>query len=131
MKFLKNIVNMGVVSLSLFLSQHALCHSIMTSSAPEKDASISVPVTEISVCFNESIGDKFMSLVVVDKSGERVDKGAINIVEKDNEICLQKSLVLLAKGLYLVRYRAQSDDGHVVSGKYSFDLMDSALKGGM
>jgi len=125
MKLLKHIVNVGVISLSCSLSQYAFCHVIMTSSVPAEDASISVPFSEILVCFNEKVGDKFMALVVVDESGDRFDKGAINLVVKDDDVCFEKSLEPLATGVYWVRYRAQSDDGHVVSGKYSFDFISN------
>lgn len=122
MPITRKILSIILSSTALLFCHVALPHATMTSSNPKEGTLIREALNEVSVCFNENISDKFMSLVVVDESGNRIDKGAIKTSAQQNEICLSKQLDELVTGHYLVRYRAQSSDEHVVSGKYKFEF---------
>ena len=112
----------GFVGLLLKFSQAASSHSIMTSSIPEKESLISQAIPAVIVCFNENIGHEYRALSVTGESGNRFDNDPIEQFKKDNQLCLKKQLKPLTPGDYQVRYRVQSNDGHVVSGKYNFSF---------
>lgn len=112
----------GFISVLMTLSQTTFSHATMTSSIPDKESSISGAVPAVIVCFNEDIGDEHRALTVIGESGNRFDTGPIEQINKDQELCLKKQLKSLSPDNYLVRYRALSSDGHVISGKYNFSF---------
>ena len=115
-------LRLGFISLLLAFTQTAFSHAIMTSSIPDKESSISGTVPAVIVCFNEDIGNEHRALTVIGESGNRFDTGPIEQIKKDQELCLKKQLKSLSPDDYLVRYRALSSDGHVISGKYNFSF---------
>lgn len=98
-----------------------LCHAILVRANPAKDETVSDAPEEISLFFNDAVGEQFLALSVVDAAGKRVDNHDARLDFTDHSH-LRASLENLAPGHYMVRYRVLSADGHVVSGKYFFDV---------
>lgn len=98
-----------------------LAHAILVKAMPERDATITDIPEEIHLTFNEGVGTEFLALAVVDDSGKRVDKHDAKLDFTDHSN-LRASVSGLAAGRYMVRYRVLSADGHVVSGKYYFQI---------
>ncbi|MDD2767255.1 MAG: copper resistance protein CopC [Methylococcus sp.] len=98
-----------------------LAHAILVKAIPERDATITDIPEEIHLTFNEGVGTEFLALAVVDDSGKRVDKHDAKLDFTDHSN-LRASVSGLAAGRYMVRYRVLSADGHVVSGKYYFQI---------
>lgn len=98
-----------------------LAHAILVKSSPEKEATITDVPEEVLLIFNESVGDEFLALAVIDESGKRVDHHDPKLDFTDRSH-LRATVSKLSPGRYTVRYRVLSADGHVVSGKYFFNV---------
>ncbi|WP_240342443.1 copper resistance CopC family protein [Methylococcus sp. EFPC2] len=98
-----------------------LAHAILVQALPDKEAVVSDAPEEILLTFNEGVGQEFLALAVVDESGKRVDKHDARQDFTDHSH-LRASVEKLVPGRYMVRYRVLSADGHVVSGKYFFNV---------
>jgi methionine-rich copper-binding protein CopC len=102
-------------------SPEVLAHAILVKAVPEREAIVSEAPPEVLLTFNEGVGDAFLALAVVDGKGKRVDKHDARLDFTDRSR-LRASVENLAPGRYMVRYRVLSADGHVVSGKYFFQI---------
>ncbi len=111
------------LTLSLSWSQWASAHAIMVKSSPEKESSSNVIPTQVEVWFDDNVGPKYTSLAVVNAKGERVDNGdgALETFDKSHLVTTLKPIV---PGRYGVRYRVQSADGHIVTGKFFFEITE-------
>lgn len=98
-----------------------LAHAILVKATPEKDAVLSDTPEELLLIFNEGVGQEFLALAVIDETGKRVDQHDAKLDFTDHSH-LRASVSKLAPGKYTVRYRVLSADGHVVSGKYFFQV---------
>ncbi len=111
---------LSVLLLSLLAGQ-AEAHAILVKANPDREASLTEAPDEVLLIFNDSVGQEFLALAVIDPSGKRVDKHDAKLDFTDHSH-LRASVSKLAPGRYTVRYRVLSADGHVVSGKYFFDV---------
>jgi methionine-rich copper-binding protein CopC len=98
-----------------------LAHAIMVKSAPEQGATLKEVPTEIRVWFNEDVGEEYAALAVIASDGKRVDNKDGERDSSDRTL-LRATLLDISPGSYLVRWRVLSADGHVVSGKYKFEV---------
>ena len=98
-----------------------LAHAILVKASPERESTISDAPDEVSLLFNDSVGQEFLALAVIDPTGKRVDNHDAKLDFTDHSH-LRASVSKLSPGRYTVRYRVLSADGHVVSGKYFFDV---------
>jgi methionine-rich copper-binding protein CopC len=98
-----------------------LAHAILVKSIPEKDAVVSAAPEEMLLIFNDSVGQEFLALAVIDAAGKRVDQHDAKLDFTDHSH-LRATVSKLTPGKYTVRYRVLSADGHVVSGKYFFQV---------
>ena len=96
-------------------------HAILVKSQPEKEAIISDVPEEILLTFDAGVGEDMLALAVIDETGRRVDNHDAHLDFTDHSH-LRASVLKLAPGRYTVRYRVLSADGHVVSGKYFFNV---------
>lgn len=125
-------VAMGVEERSLFsanpFSQYSssakgalVAHAILVRSLPERESTVQESPEEVKVWFNEGVGSQYMALAVIDSEGKRVDNKDVTQGFFDKSE-LSVTLPTIPPGTYAVRYRVQSADGHIVSGKYSFSV---------
>jgi methionine-rich copper-binding protein CopC len=98
-----------------------LAHAILVKSQPEKDAVISDAPEDVLLIFNDGVGEQYLALAVIDETGARVDQHDAKLDFSDHSH-LRASVSKLNPGRYTVRYRVLSADGHVVSGKYFFQV---------
>ncbi|QFY43394.1 copper resistance protein CopC [Candidatus Methylospira mobilis] len=98
-----------------------LAHAILVESQPDKDAVISDAPDDVLLIFNDGVGQEYLALAVIDENGTRVDKHDAKLDFSDHSH-LRASVSKLNPGRYTVRYRVLSADGHVVSGKYYFQV---------
>lgn len=103
------------------ISPSAWSHSILVKAFPEKESTMAEAPEEVLLVFNEGVGDEYLALAVVDSSGQRVDKHNARLDFTDRSH-LRAKVEKLVPGRYMVRYRVLSADGHVVSGKYFFQI---------
>ncbi|WP_082054154.1 copper resistance CopC family protein [Methyloterricola oryzae] len=100
---------------------HLLAHAILVKANPEKESVISDAPEEVLLIFNDGVGEEYLALAVVDEAGKRVDKHDAKLDFTDRSH-LRATVEKLPPGRYMVRYRVLSADGHVVSGKYYFQV---------
>jgi len=98
-----------------------LAHAILVKANPPQEASLTDAPEEVLLIFNDAVGQEFLALAVIDPTGKRVDNHDAKLDFTDHSH-LRASVSKLTPGRYTVRYRVLSADGHVVSGKYFFDL---------
>ena len=111
------------LSAGMTWSQWASAHAIMVKSDPEKESVSNVIPTKVDVWFDAGVGPKYTSLAVVNSKGERVDNkdGELEMFDKSH---LSTTLKPITPGRYGVRYRVQSEDGHIVTGKFFFEITE-------
>lgn len=114
---------MTTLILGMMWSQWASAHAIMVRSTPEKESSSNVIPKRVDVWFDAGVGPKYTSLAVVNSKGERVDNGdgELEMMDKSH---LSATLKAVTPGRYGVRYRVQSEDGHIVTGKFFFEITE-------
>ena len=109
------------LALLLFGIQNANAHAQVTSSVPAKNQTVSVLPSLVWIEFDGdllSFGDKQINeLTVTNAKKVRVDIGGPIVGGARISTKLKSGLV---GGKYLVSYRVVSEDGHPVSGSYSF-----------
>lgn len=100
----------------------ALAHAILVKAQPDKESVVAEAPKEIVLVFNDAVGQEFLALAVIDASGKRVDKHDAQLDFTDHSHLRASVEEKIPPGQYIVRYRVLSADGHVVSGKYSFQF---------
>ncbi|MGI9212300.1 MAG: copper resistance CopC family protein [Methylococcaceae bacterium] len=98
-----------------------VAHAILVKAIPEKESTLTDIPEEILLTFNEGVGTEYLALAVSDPTGQRVDKHDAHLDFTDHSH-LRARVEKLKTGRYTVRYRVLSADGHVVSGKYFFEI---------
>ncbi len=119
------IFNAAILFISVLVtSQNALAHAILVKSTPEKDAVLQQAPERIDLWFDAGVGPKYTALAVVNTSGERMDNqdGKLGSMDKSH---LSATLKKMVPGRYGVRYRVQSEDGHIVTGKFFFQVAET------
>lgn len=115
------ILPLLIFTLGMTWSQWGFAHAIMVKSSPAKEESTNIIPAKVDVWFDDNVGPKYTSLAVVNSKGERVDNndGELETFDKSH---LSATLKPLIPGRYGVRYRVQSADGHIVTGKFFFEI---------
>ena len=97
----------------------ASAHTVLVSSDPPADATLTAGPTRVTATFNEELQTAFAAMTVVGpdanlwSAGEPELRGAVAAVAVRP---------LGQAGTYTVNYRVTSADGHVVSGSWSFTV---------
>ena len=116
----KLLVSLALLTLS-FGAPCASAHSVLVSSVPAADTTVVDFPMEVVLNFNEElmiVGDQNPNKVeVFDDQGALVSGGT---VVKGASIAAPVGIT--GNGLFSVKYRVVSNDGHVVEGSYSFNV---------
>ncbi len=96
-------------------------HAILVEANPDKDAVIAKPPETVQLRFDAPVGDRYLAVAVIDtEQHRRVDAGDAHRDLLDPSIVQVRLNHPLKPGAYVVRYRVQSADGHIVTGRYRF-----------
>jgi methionine-rich copper-binding protein CopC len=110
-----------LTALLAFLATGVAAHAFLVKSAPARRAVLAQPPARVDLWFNERLEAAYSRVSVVDAAGRQVDRGD-GAVARDDARLLTASLPAMAPGIYTVRYRVLSVDGHVVDGSFSFTI---------
>jgi len=110
-----------VIACLLALPASAWTHAVLVKSAPARRAILSQPPARVQLWFNERLEAQFSQLTVWDAEGSQVDAHDVQ-VGPDDAKRLSVSLADLAPGMYTVKFRVLSVDGHVVEGEFPFTI---------
>jgi methionine-rich copper-binding protein CopC len=108
-----------VIVLTVIAPRAASAHTALDYTLPTDGATIGEPVGEVTVAFTEAVTLVGNGFEVRDPQGNIVEPFAVT--DDDTVFRLQLDPPL-AGGAVGVRYEVTSDDGHVVSGAFSFTV---------
>jgi len=94
-------------------------HAFLERADPRVGSTVRTSPVEVRLWFTEQLEPAFSSVQVVDKSGQRVDKGDSQ-VDPAAPKQLRISLSPLSPGTYKVIWRVLSVDTHVTKGTFTF-----------
>jgi methionine-rich copper-binding protein CopC len=100
----------------------ALAHAHLVRATPAVGGTVQVPVSEVSLRFNERLEGKFSSVVVRDSTGKQVDKGDGAVDKNDRTLMRVQLQQPVAPGVYKVEWKVMSADTHKVDGNFTFKV---------
>jgi methionine-rich copper-binding protein CopC len=99
----------------------AFAHALLDKSEPARRATLSKPPAAVRLWFNERLEPAFSSLDVVDAAGKPVTTELARVSAGDPKL-LELALPALPAGVYTVRYKVLSVDGHTVKSSFLFTV---------
>lgn len=102
----------------------ASAHAYLAKALPAQRAVVFSPPERVQLWFNERLEAAFCTLQVVDSADKAVDKGDTQVAADDPKR-LSVGLKPLTAGVYTVKFRVLSVDGHVVTNQFSFTVRGS------
>jgi copper resistance protein C len=100
----------------------ALAHAHLVRATPAVGGTVQVPVSEVTLRFNERLEGKFSSVVVRDSTGKQVDKGDGAVDKNDRTLMRVQMQQPVAPGVYKVEWKVMSADTHKVDGNFTFKV---------
>lgn len=108
----------------LWLPAQVFAHAILVAAHPGQNEALAQPPTSITLRFDAPVGKRYLAVAVVDQHHHRVDEGNAARDLLDGSLVKASLKQPLPSGEYLVRYRVQSADGHIVTGSYKFTIAE-------
>lgn len=121
-KFLKPGLVIVAMLASLNWASPALAHAQLDSSSPAPSSVLEVAPAEIRLDFNEPITPIARSIEIYNQEGQRIVLGEALVSPEDPSVLVAGDVPAIPDGLYVVAWRAVSNDGHAVEGAYSFQI---------
>lgn len=109
----------ALVALALAGAQTASAHAAVVSTDPADGATLAAAPEVVSATFNETMQTAFAAMTVVGPDGNLWSTGGARVQGAVVSVDLRP---LGPSGRYTVNYRATSEDGHVVTGSWAFEL---------
>lgn len=114
------VVLLVAAGCALISAGTAQAHSALVGSTPSADAVLDTAPSSVELVFNQEIQTSFANVTVSAADGTQVGAGGEPSVQGE-----RVSLVTtgqMSSGTYTVGYRVISEDGHPITGSYSFTL---------
>jgi len=104
----------------LFIPAIGYSHVGVVESSPPENGTVITSPEKITVNFGGSIEPAFSKIEVFDPNGDKVSTEC-RFLEEDSviESDLQENLV---QGIYKVKWKVMSLDGHAIKGEYNFTI---------
>lgn len=99
----------------------ALAHAVLVRSTPPHRAVLGQVPERVDLWFNERLEPAYSTVSVWSGAGRQVDGGDV-AVAADDPRRLSVSIRAREAGLYTVKYRVLSVDGHVVDSSLTFTV---------
>jgi methionine-rich copper-binding protein CopC len=111
----------ALVAPSLAPMSPALAHASLVRSAPTHRAVLGEMPDRVNLWFNERLEPAYSTVSVWNEAGVQVDSrdGAVGA---DDPRRLSVTMQTRAAGLYTVKYRVLSVDGHIVDSRFTFTV---------
>lgn len=101
----------------------AWAHAYLQKAVPAQRAVLFAPPERVRLWFNERLEPAFCTLTVTDASGAVVDQGDMK-VPADDPKQLTAGLKPLSAGVYTVKFRVLSVDGHAITDQFTFTIRE-------
>jgi methionine-rich copper-binding protein CopC len=111
----------AILFTSLLLPATLSAHASLLKSIPARRAHLFNAPSKVELWFSERLEARFSHLTVTDAHDRRVDLGNTEIPPDDPKR-MSIGVGPLQPGLYKVRFRVLSVDGHVVEDEFSFTI---------
>ncbi len=109
----------GAAALLLVLATAAFAHLKVSNTSPEDGATLSGPVRTLRVWFNQEPDVPLSKLELEGPAGPMKVEGLHTMGEKD---LMARVTGRMPDGSYTARWRTAGDDGHVLTGEWSFTI---------
>jgi methionine-rich copper-binding protein CopC len=100
----------------------ALAHAHLVRATPAAGGTVQIPLSEVTLRFNERLEGKFSSVVVRDSTGKQIDIGDGAVDKKDRTLMRVQLQQPVAPGVYKVEWKVMSADTHKVDGNFTFEV---------
>ena len=108
-----------VLAALLLTAPQASAHTVLTGTDPAADTTLDAGPARVTATFNEDLQPTFAAMTVVGPDGNLWSQGDTVVTGASASVALRP---LGPSGRYTVNSRVTSDDGHVVSGAWSFTV---------
>ncbi len=108
-----------ILAALLLTAPQASAHTVLTGTDPAADTTLDAGPARVTATFNEDLQPTFAAMTVVGPDGNLWSQGDTVVAGATASVALRP---LGPSGRYTVNYRVTSDDGHVVSGAWSFTV---------
>lgn len=118
-----------VVSLFSLLLYPAMAsgHATVISSNPSPNEVMDTLPEKISIQFSENIQPAFHSLEVFSQDGDKIQIQDSAISEQSEKVLEAKWKGTIDEGIYYIKWRVVSSDGHPIEGTIPFQFGDSTV----
>ena len=122
----RGLVPAGVLLAGLLLcpAPPARAHASLVRSAPAHRAVLGQMPERVQLWFNERLEPAYSTVSVWNEAGAQVDSGDVT-VGPDDPRRLSVTVETRQSGLYTVKYRVLSVDGHIVDNRFTFTVRAS------
>ncbi len=111
----------AVLILCMFSPAVSWAHARLVRSAPARHATLASAPARVQLWFNEPLEGHFCNLSVWDQTGKQVDQGDVEVTSADSKL-VSVGVPPLGPGIYLVKFRVLSVDGHIVESEFPFTI---------
>lgn len=101
-------------------------HATVISSNPSPNEAMDTLPEKITIQFSENIQPAFHSLEVFSQDGDKIQTQDSTISEQSEKILEAKWKGTIDEGIYYIKWRVVSSDGHPIEGTIPFQFGDSA-----
>ena len=115
---------LALVALVALPATTAGAHAALVAADPPDGARLDTSPAEVRLTFSEHVSASLGGVRVVDADGQRVDRGAVRVEDRDVSVDLAPDL---PDGTYVITYRIVSADGHPVRGASVFGVGDAEV----
>ena len=114
------VLALGLLASAPLYADAVLFHFALSSATPAADATVD-EVHAIQLTFTQVPQEEGRLIRVANPQGEQVELGALHM---DAEMIMSAHIEgdHLSNGTYTVNWRGAGDDGHFVTGEYTFTL---------
>lgn len=110
-----------ILAVAFLMPSESYAHAKLVKSDPGRRAIIKTAPKEIRLWFNEKLEPAYSTAVLLDDKDKPVATGPA-MISRDDPKRISLALDALAPGIYRVKYRVLSIDGHVVDSSFTFTL---------
>lgn len=110
-----------LAAILLFVPTTGWPHAVLVRSAPSARATLARPPERVQLWFNERLEPAYSKVSVWDGGGRQVDTGD-GVVDSAEPTRLTVGVLPLAPGIYMVKFRVLSVDGHLVESQFPFTV---------
>lgn len=112
----------GLLTLVLLAPDLGWAHAYLVKSSPARRAVLIRAPSEVQLWFNERLEPRFSQLSVLDGDGQPVDLGDAQVGPEPTRLTVR--LQPLKPGMYTIKFRVLSVDGHIVEEQFLFTIRE-------